>query len=159
MLRHLVIVATATALTACGATRISSAGSGGSRYGPLNDANRVGLVKYSIDGANFMISRRRNDAYKKMYESCGGPYVIVAESARDENGKMVSTVTDSTSGMTTQSSTTREAPRGSRTVTQSADTSQTSGQRTVQSVQENVVEHYWYVQYRCATAADTLKSP
>jgi hypothetical protein len=154
MLRHLVIVVTGAALAGCGATLISSAGGAGSPYGPLDDGTRVGLVKYSIDGANFMISRRRNDAYKKMYESCGGPYVIVSEGARDENAKVVSTITDSTSSTTTQSGRTAEATRGPRTVTQSADTSQTAAQRKVETVDENVVEHYWYVQYRCATAAE-----
>jgi hypothetical protein len=158
MLRHVVIVATGAALAGCGATLISSAGGAGSPYGPLDDGTRVGVVKYSIDGANFMISRRRNDAYKKMYESCGGSYVIVSEGARDENAKVVSTITDSSSGTITQSGITTGVMRGPRTVTQSADTSQTAAQRKVQSVDENVVEHYWYVQYRCATAADTARA-
>ena len=157
MKRHLALLTACAALTACGATLISAAGSGNSRYGPLNDAMRTGVVKYSIDGANFLITRRRNDAYKKMYESCGGPYVIVTEGAREENVRVVSTITDSSSGTTTESGTAVEKAGETRIVSKSADTTQAGSQHTIERVRQTVADHYWYVEYRCATAADTTK--
>ena len=143
MLRELSVLVAAVAITGCGATLISSAGGAGSPYAPLNDGTRVGLVKYSIDDPNFVIQRRRNDAYKKMYQSCGGPYVILAEGAAEENGRVITTITRSDSS--------------SSTATPAGDTTQAGSQRTVQSVKERVADHYWYVQYRCATAADTTR--
>src|SRR5690348_16990394 len=95
MIKQLATAAMVLAVVACGAQMISSAGSSGSPYAPLNDGKRLGLVKYQIDGADFIVRRRREDAYKKMYESCGGRYLIVAEGAREENGMVVSTVTES----------------------------------------------------------------
>ena len=143
MRRKLSVLVGAVAITGCGATLISSAGGAGSPYAPLNDGTRLGLVKYSIDDPNFVIQRRRNDAYKKMYQSCGGPYVIVAEGAAEENGRVITTITRSDSS--------------SSSATSTGDTTQAGSQRTVQSVRERVADHYWYMRYRCATAADTLR--
>ena len=55
MLRTVLTLFAATALAACGATMIQSAGSDGSRYAPLDDGRRVGLVKYQIDDENFFV--------------------------------------------------------------------------------------------------------
>ena len=143
MLRELSVLVAAAASTGCGATLISSAGGAGSLYAPLNDGTRIGLVKYSINDPNFVIQRRRNDAYKKMYQSCGGPYVIVSEGAAEENGRVITTITRSDSS--------------SSSATPGGDTTQAGAQRTVQTVKERVADHYWYIQYRCATAADTTR--
>ncbi len=52
----------------------------GSQYGPSNQIP-YGIIKYLNQGADAVISKRREDALKKMYDSCGGKYEIKEESA------------------------------------------------------------------------------
>lgn len=61
---------------------------GGSAYAPTNDSQRPGLVKYLNQGAEFVIKARREDAYKKMFESCDGKYKIVNEGQQADGGSM-----------------------------------------------------------------------
>jgi hypothetical protein len=154
MLRTVLIVSASAALAGCGATLIQSAGSNGSPYAPLDDGRRVGLVKYQIDDGDFFVRRRREDSYKKMYQSCGGPYFIVAEGPRAENGRVVTTVTETTSavaahvgGGASSSSASRPAPVH--------DTLTAASERKVETTKALVEEHWWYVQYRCAAPGET----
>lgn len=151
MLRALLALFAATALAGCGATLIQSAGSDGSPYAPLDDGRRVGLVKYEIDDENFFIKRRREDAYKKMYQSCGGPYLIVAEGPRTENGRVVTTVKETSSAIATSDATgsTRDTARLKPPVN---DTLASAAERTTETTRAVVQEHWWYIQYRCAEA-------
>lgn len=69
----------AATLTACSATMVNRPGSSGSAYGPTNEANRPGVIKYLNQGASGVVNARREDAYKQMHSSCGGRYKIVGE--------------------------------------------------------------------------------
>ncbi len=57
-----------------------------SKYAPINESSRRGIIKYLNQGASPVITQRREDAYKKMYEACGGKYRIIAEGPRMEDG-------------------------------------------------------------------------
>jgi hypothetical protein len=65
----------------CAAQMLNSpTGAASSRYAPVRRASQeVGIVKYSADGAAFIVQQRKNDAYKQMYETCSGSYEIVRE--------------------------------------------------------------------------------
>jgi hypothetical protein len=56
---------------------------------------RTGVVSYDNDDFGFIKKRRREDAYKQMYESCNGPYQIVAEGPKSD-GAAVKTGYDGT---------------------------------------------------------------
>ena len=60
-----------------------------SQYGPVNEQNRRGTIKYLNQGAEFVKKARRNDAYEQMYYACGGKYRIIAEGVRSEGGAIV----------------------------------------------------------------------
>ena len=156
MLRRFLVIAVAISSVGCGATLIQSAGANGSPYAPLDDGRRTGLVKYQIDDGDYFIRRRREDAYKKMYQSCSGPYLIVAEGPRVENGRVVTTVTETTSATAAQSGTPSTSTAGSKPTTAARDTTSTVVERKTETTQAIVEEHWWYVQYRCASSADTL---
>lgn len=51
---------------------------GESMYGPINES-RGGEIRYLAEGANFVVSERREDAYRRMFQQCGGRYVIDRE--------------------------------------------------------------------------------
>ena len=158
MRRTVVVLSAALTLVtlgACGATMIQSAGADGSRYAPLDDGRRMGLVKYQIDDENFFVKRRREDAYKKMYQSCGGPYYIVAEGARIENGRVITTVTETSAAVKTRDATSSERQSERRPTSGDRDTVTAVAEHTTETTHAVVGEQWWYVQYRCATAADT----
>jgi len=48
-----------------------------------------GTVKYLNQGADFIIKKRRESAYKQMYETCGGKYKIESEGPRSEGGMAI----------------------------------------------------------------------
>ncbi len=75
------------ALSACAAQLVSPPGAESSTpYAPVNERSRGGVVKYLNEGADFVIEKRRNDAYKKMYAACNGKYRIDAEGQKAEGG-------------------------------------------------------------------------
>ena len=78
-------------LSSCTSAEIvNPIGSGsGSAYAPSNEVQRPGMIKYLNQGADFVIKARREDAYKKMYDSCGGRYKIVSEGPQAEGGAML----------------------------------------------------------------------
>lgn len=60
-----------------------------SQYGPQNVAPHGGQVRYLNAGASFVINARRESAYKKMFDECGGKYVITSEVAQDAGTAMM----------------------------------------------------------------------
>lgn len=77
-------------ITSCTTAEIvHPVGGSASAYAPSNETQRPGMVKYLNQGVDFVIKSRREDAYKKMYESCGGSYKIVNEGPQAEGGAMV----------------------------------------------------------------------
>mgnify|MGYP007114311341 CR=1 FL=1 len=86
-IRRLIGAAAAVVLLGCGATMVNSPGaSHGSRYAPVNEAQRGGVIKYLNQGADSVIESRREDAYRQMYSACAGKYRIVGEGPRSEGG-------------------------------------------------------------------------
>jgi len=75
-------------LTSCAAQMVTKPGgaSGSSKYAPVNERSRSGLVKYLNEGAESVRKKRREDAYKQMYEACGGDYRIDSEGPSVEGG-------------------------------------------------------------------------
>ena len=72
------ILCAAGLLAACSASSVKTTIPETSRYAPVND-DVDGEVSYLNAGAKTVRNARREDAYKKMYEHCGGPYKIVRE--------------------------------------------------------------------------------
>ncbi len=63
----------------CTATMVQDPNSGSnSLYAPINYKDRTGVVKFLNQGASMVRESRREDSYKKMYNSCGGAYRIIA---------------------------------------------------------------------------------
>lgn len=56
------------------------------KYAPVNEASRDGVIKYLNQGLGSIREKRREDAYKQMSQSCGGAYRIDAEGPRAEGG-------------------------------------------------------------------------
>jgi len=135
-------LAASLAVSACGATMVNAPGHAGA-YAPVNDADRVGVIKFRDD--DLLREKRRQDAYKQMYQACGGKYAIVDE-GESIDGKEIShysntkTTTDSTAESTTryrQRSTTTNANSSAETNTANSSTTVVRNQ------------HYWVMQFRC----------
>lgn len=63
-------------LSSCAARMVETHGA--SKYGPRNEAPG-GRVQYIGTGLAALVEARREDAYKQMYEACGGSYNISRE--------------------------------------------------------------------------------
>ncbi len=50
-----------------------------SRYAPINEKERPGIVKYLNEGSASEIGKRREEAYKQMHTLCSGCYEIITE--------------------------------------------------------------------------------
>ena len=59
-------------------------GGSSSAYAPINESSRPGMVKYLNEGGGPVIRARRESAYRKMHDSCGGPYEILSEGPQSE---------------------------------------------------------------------------
>ncbi len=71
----------------CSATMVSTRGDSKSPYAPANETEHPGgMIKYSNHGADSIIRKRRENAYKQMYDFCGGRYAITSEGPRSEGG-------------------------------------------------------------------------
>lgn len=147
-------------LIGCTAQMINPAGSSGSSYAPLNDRDRPGLVKYLTDGAGFIVSQRRESAYKQMFESCGGPYRIIAEGQRVEGGVVVSSTTaaGSATARTSGATASVEASGTGATVRESGRTTDVAATATSQTTTASSEFHYWYISYKCAAKSDTART-
>lgn len=141
------LIALAVAAVGCTAQMVKSAAASGSPYAPLNE-QRAGIVRYLSDGAEFVVRKRREDAYKQMFKSCAGAYRITAEGDVTD-GRVVS------SSLTGSSSTdaTAKAAASGRAVTATA---QSSTKETVEGTSFEFNVHYWYIQYACAGADSTV---
>jgi hypothetical protein len=62
-------------LAGCTASNVNVRGPSSSAYAPINESGVSGEISYCNAGAKTVRDARREDAYKKMYASCGGPYV------------------------------------------------------------------------------------
>lgn len=64
------------------------------KYAPESEkqSDGIGVVNYMIEGADFVRNARREDAYKKAFESCGCQYEILQETANCTDPTYVSTV-------------------------------------------------------------------
>ena len=77
-------------LTGCTATMVSAPGKNTtSRYAPINETSRPGIIKYLNAGDSEVIQARREDAYKKMYKACNGKYKIINEGSQLKNGAII----------------------------------------------------------------------
>lgn len=54
-------------------------GRSASPYAPLNEKTATGVVRYATHYTAELTQKNHEDAYRQMYEACGGPYVIVRE--------------------------------------------------------------------------------
>ena len=70
-------------LSGCSASSVSTSGPETKPYAPSNKT-ADGDLRYLNAGAKAVVDARRDDAYRKMYAHCGGPYEIVRE--EDERG-------------------------------------------------------------------------
>ena len=68
-----------TLLSGCTASNVNVHGPSQSAYAPTNEAGTSGEISYCNAGAKLVRDARREDAYKKMYTSCGGAYEIIRE--------------------------------------------------------------------------------
>jgi hypothetical protein len=60
-----------------------------SPYAPVNESSRGGVIKYLNQGASVVKRKRREDAYKQMFDACRGKYRIDAEGPRTEGGVVI----------------------------------------------------------------------
>ena len=74
-------------LAGCSAGAVNTSGPETKPYAPSNKT-ADGDVRYLNAGAKSVRDARRDDAYRKMYEHCGGPYEIVRE--EDEAAPLMS---------------------------------------------------------------------
>lgn len=67
-----------------------------SEYAPLNKQDDLyGIVSYLDEGAQSVRDARRENAFKKMYESCEGKYLLLEE-GNSESNPMFSTYGNTT---------------------------------------------------------------
>lgn len=73
-------------MSGCAARMVETHGA--SKYGPKNEAPG-GRVQYISTGLAALVEARREDAYKQMFDACGGSYNIVRE-FDESNGSVTS---------------------------------------------------------------------
>jgi len=112
-------------------------------YAPVNDADRVGVIKFRDD--DMLRDKRRQDAYKQMYQACDGKYAIVDE-GESIDGKVISHVsnTRTTTDSSAQSATIYRRRETASTARSAAETNTSKSSTTVVRDQ-----HYWVMQFRC----------
>ena len=66
-------------LYGCTATNINKNDPTTSKYAPSNGIKTSGETSYCDAGLKSIRNHRRQDAYMKMYKSCGGSYKIIKE--------------------------------------------------------------------------------
>jgi len=78
-MRTFIVIVLSASYMACTAEMVSQPGRIDSIYAPINQENRTGVVKYMNVGAQEVREARKEDAYMKMHDACGGSYEIVKE--------------------------------------------------------------------------------
>jgi hypothetical protein len=126
-------------LAGCTAQMVKAVGDGTSPYAPTNERSQGGVIKYLSDGASFIVKRRRESAYKQMYESCDGPYRIVTEGQHVEGSVVTGSATAS----------------GSTTASTWGRTTQVDGKGSADAISTSADVHYWYIQYACGAKPDS----
>jgi hypothetical protein len=82
-----ILIASVFCVLGCSAKMVSTHGDSNSAYAPVNEkSSRGGIVKYLNGGAKSVKAARKEDAYKKMHDFCGGPYKIVSEDPHNDGG-------------------------------------------------------------------------
>ena len=84
-----ILFATSTLIGCASAKIVNQPGNSAAPYAPVNESHRPGVIKYLNEGADFVIKKRRQDAYKKMSYACGGKYSIVSEGPKAKGGSVV----------------------------------------------------------------------
>jgi hypothetical protein len=69
-------------ITSCSSTMVKKVGQT-SKYAPVNYQD-TGAVQYNLAGANWLVEKRKEDAFKQMYEACNGSYEIKREGRKSE---------------------------------------------------------------------------
>jgi hypothetical protein len=64
---------------ACSASSVNTNPPETSQYAPVNEQRSDGEISYLNAGAKRVREARRENAYKKMHDHCGGDYAIVKE--------------------------------------------------------------------------------
>jgi hypothetical protein len=77
----LLILCSLFTLASC-ATYVKKVGTT-SKYAPAN-YQEVGSVQYELGGADWIVEKRKDDAFKTMYDACNGNYEIVREGRKSE---------------------------------------------------------------------------
>lgn len=84
-MKYILLILSISSVVSCTATMVSYPGNrSDSAYAPINESSRGGVVRYSIEGAKFLIKKKREDAYQKMWAACDGKYKIDKESQMSE---------------------------------------------------------------------------
>jgi hypothetical protein len=76
----------AALLAGCHATLVRDPRASGQ---PGRPSATSGVVKYHNDGPESSLVTKRESAFKQMRESCRGPYRIIREGIRDDEGALV----------------------------------------------------------------------
>lgn len=63
----------------CTASKVSTSDPSASAFAPTNEVEATAEISYCNAGAKSVKNARREDAYKKMHQTCGGRYEIVQE--------------------------------------------------------------------------------
>ena len=138
------------ATVACGATMVSKPAGANNQYAPVNDAQRGGVIKYRSDDASWMQDKRRQDAYKQMYEACSGAYRIDQEEDVVD-GTVSSTTTNAKSKTATNASggsSTVYYPNGKYSDAGANKTTETD--RSVTTTTSSHQVHWWVIHFSCA---------
>jgi len=89
--KTLVLIGMMALITGCSSVELVRAPQRGNvDYAPVNDNERAGVVKYSLEGSGSSVEDRREEAYEKMHDTCEGDYRITSQEVR-KDGKLVRT--------------------------------------------------------------------
>lgn len=85
MRKALLLVSLGSLFTGCAGARIVQRPTQStSAYAPVNESERIGVISYTLRKSESTNQASREMAYKKMFDSCGGPYKIISENISDK---------------------------------------------------------------------------
>lgn len=79
MWNRAVVAVVAFSLCGCSASSVNTKDPSRSRFAPIDERTTAGEISYCNAGIKTVRNARRDDAYQKMYSTCGGSYQIVRE--------------------------------------------------------------------------------
>lgn len=106
-MKKLIIAAvTLTALTGCMSTYEAPSTTKLNKYSAVNERveHRPGSVSYLLDGADFVVAGRRENAYKFMFKTCDEKFVILEKDVAKGNPSSMTTYNQFTKSYTTSNS-------------------------------------------------------